>query len=125
MLYIEESNKSAKEIVQTIQDVIENYKFGILHIHNPKEILTSKGMDFKNECYILDVCNASIAKKFLDIDMSIASMIPCKISVYEDKNQTYIAMNSITQLVDDINPDLVYLAKEAQDILLKLIEEVK
>ncbi len=125
MLYIEESSKSAKEVVKNIEDVIANYKFGILHMHNPKETLISKGLEFTNECYVLDVCNPKIAKEILDIDMSISSMVPCKISVYEDKGQTYIAMNSITQLIDDINPDLVHLGEEAQALLLKLIEEVK
>lgn len=125
MLYVEESDKKAKEIVENIQDVISDYKFGVLHVHNPKETLLSKGIDFTNECYVLDVCNPNIAKEMLDADMTISSIVPCKISVYEDKGQTYIAMNSITQLVDDINPDLLEIAQEAQDILLKLIDDVK
>lgn len=125
MLYIEESNKSVQEVVDAIQAIVPNYKFGVLHIHNPKETLQSKGLDFNTECQILDVCNPGIAKQLLDEDMSLTSIMPCKISVYDNKGQTTIAMNSLVQLVDDINPDLIELAQEAQDILLEIIEEVK
>jgi hypothetical protein len=36
-----------------------------------------------------------------------------------------IAMNSLVQLVDDINPDLIELAQETQQQLLQIIDEVK
>jgi hypothetical protein len=34
-------------------------------------------------------------------------------------------MNSLVQLVDDINPDLIDLAQEVQLQLLQIIDEVK
>ena len=36
-----------------------------------------------------------------------------------------IAMNSLVQLVDDINPDLIEIAQEAQEQLLEIIDEIK
>lgn len=125
MQYREESNKSVQEVVDTIQEKISDFKFGVLHIHNVKETLKSKGVEFENECQILDICNPAFAKQFLEEDMSLSIVMPCKISVFTEDNQTVIAMNSLTQLVDDINPDLLDLAQEVQEILLKLIDEVK
>ena len=125
MQYIEKSNKSVQEVVDAILSTVPNYKFGVLHIHNVKETLKSKGIDFNKECQILDVCNPAYAQKFLEADMSLSIIMPCKISVYTDEGLTTIAMNSLVQLVDDINPDLIESAQEVQEILLNIIEEVK
>jgi uncharacterized protein (DUF302 family) len=123
--YIEISGKSVQEVVDSIQEVASKYKFGVLHIHNIKETLKSKGIDFNNECQILDVCNPVFAESLLSEDMSLSIIMPCKISVYRQNGQTLIAMNSLVQLVDDINPDLIDLAQKAQEQLLRIIDEAK
>ena len=123
MVYIEKSSKSVEEVVNKIQEIISDYKFGVLHIHNVKETLNSKGIDFKNECQILDICNPMIAEEFLTSDMSLSSIMPCKISVYKEDGETTIATNSLVQLVDDINPEMIDLAQSAQETVLKIIKE--
>lgn len=125
MQYVEVSNKSVQEVVDCIKDVAPKYKFGVLHIHNIKETLQSKGINFKKECQILDICNPIIAEKLLNEDISLSIIMPCKISVYTQDGETIIAMNSLVQLVDDINPDLIDIAQEAQEQLLEIIDEVK
>jgi len=124
MVYIEKTEKSVQEIVDAIKNIASEYKFGVLHIHNVKETLSSKGIDLKNECKILDVCNPIVANEFLTQDMSLSSIMPCKISVYTDNNETHIAMNSLVQLVDDINPDFIDLAQDTQNSLLEIIKKV-
>ena len=125
MQYMETSNKSVQEIVERIKEVTSKYKFGVQHIHNVKENLKAKGIDFPNECQIVDICNPFIAEQFLSEDMSLSIIMPCKISVYTQDGETNIAMNSLVQLVDDINPDLIELAQTTQEQLLKIIDEVK
>jgi uncharacterized protein (DUF302 family) len=51
--------------------------------------------------------------------------MPCKIAVYTQDGETNITLNSLVQLVDDINPDLIELAQKTQEGLLKIIEEAK
>ncbi|XPV68015.1 MAG: DUF302 domain-containing protein [Halarcobacter sp.] len=121
MQYIVESKKSVDEVVDAIQEKISEYKFGILHIHEISNILKSKGLEFKNECRVLEVCNPNYAKTLLDEDMKLAVILPCKIAVYTQEGKTNISINSLTQLVDDINPDMLELAQEIQDTLLELI----
>ena len=125
MIYVEKTEKKVDDVVLIMQEKISEYKFGILHIHNVKETLTSKGIDFKEECRILDVCNPNIAKDVLSNDMSLSSMMPCKISVYEKEGETFIAMNSMISMIKDIKPELIGVAKEVEDTLLKFINEVK
>lgn len=123
MQYIQSSSKSVQEVVQAIQAIAPNHKFGVLSVRDMKATLASKGFDFKEECQILDVCNPSVAFTFLSEDMSLASVLPCKISVYTQENETIVSMSSLPQLVDDINPDFLELAQETQETLLQIIDE--
>ena len=82
MHYIEESKKSVQEIVESIQNIVSNYGFGVLHIHNVKNTLNSKGIDFEDECQILDVCNPNVAKEFLSQDMSLSDIISIESSPF-------------------------------------------
>ena len=125
MQYIEISNKSVQEVVDNLKGVASKYKYGIQHIHNVQETLKSKGIDLGNECQIVDICNPIVAEKFLSEDMSLSIIMPCKIAVYTQDGETMIAMNSLVQLVDDINPDLIELAQEVQEQLLEIIDEIK
>lgn len=123
MQYIQASSKSVQEVVQAIQTIAPTHKFGVLSVRDMKATLASKGFDLKEECQILDVCNPSVAFSFLSEDMTLASILPCKISVYTENNETLVAMSSLAQLVDDINPDFLELAQEAQETLLQIIDE--
>ena len=42
MQYIEISNKTVQEVVDSIKEVAPNHGFGVQHIHNIKETLSSK-----------------------------------------------------------------------------------
>ena len=125
MQYMEVSNKSVQEVVDCLKEVCAKYKFGVQHIHNVNETLKSKGIDLGNECQIVDICNPIVAEKFLSEDMSLSIIMPCKIAVYTQDGETMIAMNSLVQLVDDINPDLIEIAQDAQEQLLEIIDEIK
>ena len=125
MQYMEMTNKSVQEVVDSLKEVSSKYKYGIQHIHNVTETLKAKGINLGNECQIVDICNPIVAEQFLSEDMSLSIIMPCKISVYTQDGETMIAMNSLVQLVDDINPDLIELAQEVQEQLLEIIDEIK
>lgn len=121
--YIKKSSKSVQEVVTAICEKAPNYKFGVLHIHNVKETLNSKGIEFDDECQILDVCNPNVAKEFLTANRNLSSIMPCKISVYSKDGQTGIVMNSIEGLVKPIEESMLPIAKTTQETLHNLIDE--
>ena len=125
MQYIEISNNSVQEVVNSIKEVASKYSFGVLNVLNIQETLKSKGKNLENECQIIDICKPSYAEEFLNEDISLSIIMPCRIAVYTQDGETTIALNSIVQLVDDINPDLIELAQRVQEELLELIDEVK
>lgn len=125
MLNIVESSKSVQEIVDEIVKIAPDHKFGVLHIHKIQDILKSKGFPIENECQVLDICSPSVANELLVNDITLSSILPCKIAVFTKNAKTNISLNSVVQLVDDINPDLTDLASSVQESLLKIIEEVR
>ena len=125
MQYTEISSKSVQEIVDSIKQTAPKYGFGILNVYNLKEILKSKGKNLDNDCQVLDICNPNYAEEFLNEDITLSSIMPCKIAVYTQDGDTVITLNSVVQLVDDINPDLIELAQKVQEELLELIDDVK
>lgn len=125
MQYIENSDKSVQEVVNNIKEIAPKYGFGVQHIYNLKETLNAKGKNLDSECQIVDICNPNTAEKFLNEDLTLSCILPCKISVYSQDNETFIVLNSLVQLVDDINPDLIVTANETQETLLKIIVEAK
>lgn len=123
MQYIQNSSKSVQEIIQSIEEVAPSHKFGVLNVRDMKATLISKGFGIDEECVIMDICNPAVAQSFLNTDPLLVSVLPCKVSIYSEKGKTFVIMNSLTQLVDDINPDALELAQETQTTLHTIIDE--
>ncbi|MFA7084771.1 MAG: DUF302 domain-containing protein [Arcobacteraceae bacterium] len=123
MQYIQTSSKNIQEIIKTIQEIATKHKFTVLNVRDIKETLASKGFSLKEECFVLDICNANFAHTLLTQDLLLSSILPCKISIYSQKGQTTVVMNSLVQQIDDINPDFIELAQEAQKSLQTIIDE--
>ncbi len=57
MYYIAETEKLFDRAVSDLELSVKKHGFGVLHIHDLGNTLRSKGVDFKEECKILEVCN--------------------------------------------------------------------
>ncbi len=102
-------------------------KFGVLHIHNLKQSLKEKGIDFPNACKILEVCNPQQATRVLTQNMAVNLALPCRLSVYQEGGNTKIGMVKPTALLG-IFPGaegLRSVAEEAERETIKMIEEAK
>jgi len=90
MKYIVTTNKTVEQAVEALQEAVKRHGFGVLHIHNLQETMRKKGVEFGNECQILEICNPHQAKKVLEEDMDLNMALPCRISVYSSGGQTKI-----------------------------------
>lgn len=125
MNYTVITNKTVNEAVKALEKTVKENKFGVLHIHNVKNTLNEKGVEFANECQILDVCNPHKAKEILSTDMLLSMVLPCKISVYQDNKQTKISMMNPTAVFPNINDTLSNLAQEVEQSLKTIIDQAK
>ncbi len=124
MLYEIESKKKIDQVCQDLEKAVVNHKFGVMAVHNLKETMKKKGVEFDRECRIFEVCNPHQAKKVLEKNMEISTALPCRISVYVEEGKVKLATLKPTILVSQFNaPDLYSVAKEVEETLIAIMKE--
>ena len=123
--YTVETNKSFDEAVASIEAKSKEKGFGVLHIHDVKATLASKGFD-REPLKIIEICNAKYASEVLSKDIKISLMLPCPISVYVQGGKTYISTLR-PKVIADFYPqaDIEAIAEEVDEIVLSIVEESK
>lgn len=118
------TDKTVSEVAAALQVAVQANKFGVMQVHNLKETMAKKGVEFDRECLILEVCQPQQAKKVLEEDMSISTALPCRISVYEEGGKTTLATLKPTTLLAMFNaPQLKAVAQEVEDTIVKIMKE--
>ncbi|MEO6787571.1 MAG: DUF302 domain-containing protein, partial [Chthoniobacteraceae bacterium] len=105
------TDKTVTEAAAALQATVQANHFGVMQVHNLKETMTKKGVEFARECLIFEVCQPQQAKKVLEQNMSVSTALPCRISIFEDKGQTMLATLKPTALLALFNtPQLTDVA---------------
>ena len=121
--------KTQKTINQAVEDITASLKevgFGVLGTLNFKEILQKKGLDFKDEYRLLEVCNPSAAKQVLESNPEIGLLLPCTVAVYQKNNENWISLAKPTSLLANINDrQLDKFGEEIEQKLVQAIQKVK
>ncbi len=127
MYYVVETNKSFDQAVTDLEAAVANHKFGVLHIHDLGGTLRSKGIEFTQECKVLEVCNPVKAAQVLKIDMRLNMALPCRISVYTENGQVKIGMIEPAAMLSALSDDarLVTISKEVEEIIVQMIDDAK
>lgn len=126
MKYIKTSKLSVDQIAEKLETVVPAKGFGLLHVHNLKATMNSKGVDFQPECRVFEVCNPHKANQVLIQDIHLNMVLPCRISVWEEGQGVMVGTLLPTQLLGMLS-DSVSLqapAKEVEEILCSIIDEV-
>ena len=118
------TDKTVSEAAAALQTAVPANHFGVMQVHDLKETMAKKGAGFERECLIFEVCQPQQAKKVLDQDMSVSTALPCRISIYEEDGKTILATLKPTTLLAMFNaPQLVEVAQEVEDTLVKIMRE--
>ena len=122
MLYVKEVPGNVDDIVEKIKQAAKGNDFGVLDIHDLKQKMAAKGVDFGPECRIIEVCNPLNAKEALENNMEISTALPCRISVYEEGDKVKIATIRPTFMLDLFgNPELKLIAQSVEETIIKII----
>ena len=97
------TDKTVSDAAAALQAAVQANHFGVMQVHNLKETMTKKGVEFARECLIFEVCQPQQAKKVLDADMSVSTALPCRISIYEEDGKTILATLKPTTLLAMFN----------------------
>ena len=118
------TQKTVSETANALQAAVQANHFGVMQVHNLKETMNKKGVEFVHECLIFEVCQPQQAKKVLDENMSVSTALPCRISVYEEDGQTILATLKPSTLLAMFNtPQLAEVAQEVENTIVKIMNE--
>jgi uncharacterized protein (DUF302 family) len=127
MYYVVETGKSFDQASADLEIAVKRNGFGVLHIHDLGSTLRSKGVTFEEQCKIFEVCNPVHAAKVLANDMRLNMALPCRISVFTEKGKTMIGLIKPTKILSALSQDaaLAQVAKEVEEITIKMVDEAK
>ena len=118
------TDKTVTEAAAALLAAVQANRFGVMQVHNLKETMTKKGVEFARECLIFEVCQPQQAKKVLDENMSVSTALPCRISIYEEGGKTILATLKPTTLLAMFNtPQLEAVAQEVEAMIVKIMKE--
>lgn len=118
------TEKTVSEAAAALQAAVQANHFGVMQVHDLKETMTKKGVEFARECLIFEVCQPQQAKKVLEENMSVSTALPCRISLYEDGGKTIMATLKPTALLALFNtPQLKTVAQEVEDTIVNIMRE--
>lgn len=124
MLFKVESKKTIDQVCQDLERAVVEHKFGVMTVHNLKETMKKKGVEFDRECRIFEVCNPHQAKNVLEKNMGLSTALPCRISVFTEGDIVILATLKPTALVSQFNvPELQPVAKEVEETLIQIMKE--
>ena len=125
MYYQKTTQKDFKKASKDLEEAVIKHKFGVLHVHDLGNTLRSKGIDFKEDCHVLEVCSPAQAEKVLSIDMQLNMALPCRISVWTEDGETRIGMIKPVKMLIDLSSDprLIEVATEVEQATKTMIDQ--
>jgi uncharacterized protein (DUF302 family) len=123
--YTVETKKGFDEAVSAVEAKSKEKGFGVLHTHDVKATLASKGYD-REPLKIIEICNPKYATEVLNKDIKISLMLPCPISVYVQNGKTYISALR-PRVIVDFYPEagIKSIAEEVDRFILSIVSEAK
>jgi uncharacterized protein (DUF302 family) len=124
MLYEVTSQRSLEDIGRRLQESAARHKFGVIAVHDLKQTMRNKGVEFDGECMVYEVCNPHQAKKVLEAKGAISTALPCRISVYKARDGYRLATIRPTALLRLFDvPSVEPVAREVEQALIEMMQE--
>jgi len=123
IVFEKSTDKSLNEAIESLKENLKDHSFGVLWELNFKDKLKEKGLEFKEDFVVFEVCNPTQAKKVLEKNIHIGYALPCKMVVRSENDQVYIGMLRPERLIGLFDvPELDEVAKKVEASLRMSIE---
>jgi uncharacterized protein (DUF302 family) len=124
MVYRIQSKKSLSEVARDLEAASQRHKFGVLGVHDLKAKMQEKGVEFERDCLVFEVCNPQQAKKVLEKNVEISTVLPCRISVFQEGNDVVLAtIRPMAMLALFGEAALEPVAKEVEETMVAIMQE--
>ena len=124
MLYIVDSSRPLAEIQKDFPEVAARHRFGVLAVHDLRHKMKEKGVAFGRPCLVFEICNPEQAKKALEENMGLSTVLPCRVSAYREGGQTKLATAKPTELLAAFGSSGRQIAQEVERAIIEIMEEL-
>lgn len=127
MLHVVDSTKPVDQLRADLTQACKDRGFGVLGVHDLREKLREKGVDYSGECLVFEVCNPEKARQVLEANPEISTALPCRISVYRGADGgTRLATLRPSLLMELFaTPTLEGVADEVERTLVAIMEAAR
>ncbi len=124
MLFEVSTTRPLDEIGRALEESAARHKFGVIAVHDLKQAMKNKGVEFEGECVVYEVCSPVQAKRVLEANGAISTALPCRISVYRTGDSTRIATIRPTALLAFFDtPEARGTAEEVEQVIVEMMRE--
>lgn len=115
---------SVDALDQALRAAAQNHKFGILNVTDLQAKLHEKGIPFNRACRVYDICNPAMAAEVLEQQLAVSSVLPCRISLFEQDGHLHLSTLRPTKLIAHFaTPSLGTAANQVEQELTAILEE--
>lgn len=123
MLHIREAKGTVDEIGRRLEATTKAHGFGVIGVVDLQAKMRDKGIEFPQACRIYEVCNPHQAKKILTREMAVSTVLPCRISVYEEDGAVKLATLLPTNMLNLFAvPELAPVAQEVERDIVAIMD---
>ena len=125
MVYRKRSLKTMEQLDQALRESAARHRFGVLGVHDLKQAMNNKGVDFDAEVRVYEVCNPHHAKAVLLENMDVSTALPCRVSIYSlgDKMEVATILPSELMKAFGSSPAMAATAAEVERAMKAMIDE--
>jgi uncharacterized protein (DUF302 family) len=123
MIHVQESDASMGGVIERLEKASAENGFAVLGVLDLKEKLAAQEAGPTCQCHIMEVCNPEKARAVLHENMSISTVLPCRISIYREAGKIKVATLRPTMLLNLFDsPELQAVARDLEDTLVRIID---
>jgi uncharacterized protein (DUF302 family) len=124
MIYEQQSGGTLEDVVRRLTTAAAEHRFGVLSQLDLRGKLHEKGVEFGHACWVLEVCSPVQAKKVLEADIRLATLLPCRIAIYEKDGQLMVGTLRPSGMVQMLGAEgVAQVAADVEDALIAIIDD--
>jgi uncharacterized protein (DUF302 family) len=124
MIFQLSTTRPMDEIQAELESSAARNKFGIIAVHDLPQIMARKNVSLDMECRVYEICNPHQAKRVLEAEPMLSSMLPCRISVYGTPGSYTLATMLPSAMMESFdNAAITAVVKEVEAGMVTMMQD--
>lgn len=85
------SSRTVDAVAAALPAAAARHGFGVIGGYDFRARMAEKGVPFDRDVRVVDLCNPVQAKRALEADLRVATVLPCRIAIWRDDAGTRVA----------------------------------